>query len=157
MTDGAIITSIRDAIAIGSGIVESAENEVIWLAPRPTLVYASRFGMIETFKMLIQSGVSVRGISDLSHLYIDTVRELLDVGQNVRHFEKYQGIFMVVGDKRKSMSSISVDAENLSIDDPVVALWSEDPTYAEFLMSTFEMLWDQAVPAAQKIEELLKE
>ncbi len=157
MANGTIITSVKDAIAIGSEIVESAENEVIWLAPRPTLVYASQFGITEKFKTLIQKGGHVRGIVDFSYLYIDTVRELLDIGQSVRHSEKYQGVFMVVGDKRKSISSISVDGESLSIDDPVVALWSEDPTYAEFLMSTFELLWEQAIPAAQRIEELLKE
>ncbi|HYA60632.1 MAG TPA: hypothetical protein VED16_00945 [Candidatus Acidoferrum sp.] len=157
MTNGTIITRIQDAIVMGSEIVESAQNEVMWLAPRPTLVYASQFGIIEKFQTLIQKGVTVRGISDLSYVYIDTVRELLDIGQNVRHFEKYQGVFMVLGDGRKSISTISVDAENLSIDDPVVAFWCEDPTYIEYLTSTFELVWEQAIPAAQRIEELLKE
>lgn len=54
MSNGTIIKNVKDAIAIGSEIVESAENEVIWLAPRPTLVYASQFGIIEKFKTLIQ-------------------------------------------------------------------------------------------------------
>jgi hypothetical protein len=157
MTDGTVITSVMDAIALGSEIVKSAENEILWIAPRPTLAYASQFGIIETFKTLIQNGVRVRGISDISYLYIDTVRELLDIGQDVRHFEKYKGIFMVVVDGRKSISSISADAENLSIADPVVAFWSEDPTYVEYLTSIFEQSWEQAVPAAQRIEELLKE
>ena len=52
---------------------------------------------------------------------------------------------------------MSIDVESLSIDTPVVALWSDDPTYAEYLMSTFETAWEQAVPAAQRIEELLNE
>ena len=64
---------------------------------------------------------------------------------------------MMVRDNKESLSSMSVDATNLSIDDYVVALWSDDPIYAEYLMSTFEMEWEQAVPAAQRIEELLKE
>ena len=63
----------------------------------------------------------------------------MDIGQSMRHSEKYQGVFMLVGDKRESISSISVDGESLSIDDPVVALWSDDPTYAEYLMSTFKI------------------
>jgi len=157
MTDGTVIENVKDTIALGSEIVESAENEIMWIAPRPKLVYASQFGIIEIFKTLIQNGVRVRGISDLSYLYIDTVHELLDIGQDVRHFEKYQGVFIIVVDGRKSISTISVNAENLSIDDHVVALWSDDPTHAEYLMSIFETAWEQAIPTAQRIEELLKE
>ncbi|MGB8310241.1 MAG: hypothetical protein WCE81_00035 [Halobacteriota archaeon] len=36
-------------------------------------------------------------------------------------------------------------------------LWCDDTTYAAYLISTFELLWEQAIPAAQRIEELLKE
>jgi len=157
MTDGTIIESVKDAIAVGSSIVESAENEVVWLIPRPTLVYTCQYGLIEKFTMLIQKGVPVRGIADISHRYISTTRELLDIGEDVRHSDTYSGIFMVVRDNKESLSSMSVDAMNLSIDTPVVALWSDDPTFAAYLMSTFEMVWEQSVPAAQRIEELLKE
>jgi hypothetical protein len=64
---------------------------------------------------------------------------------------------MLVGDRKESISSISIDAERLSIDTPVVALWSDNPTYAEYLMSIFETAWEQSIPATQQIEELLKE
>jgi hypothetical protein len=107
--------------------------------------------------MFIQKGGYIRGVSDISNPYIDAVREHLDIGQSMCHSEKYQGVFIVVGGKRKSISSISVDGESLSIDTPVVALWSDNPTYAEYLMSTFEIAWEQAVPAAQRIEEMLNE
>jgi len=156
MTDGTIIESVTDTIAVISQIVESAENEVAWLVPRPSLVYAVRYNIIEKSKTLIQSGVCIRGIVDFSYPYIGIIQKLLDAGQDVRHFDKYQGIFMVVADK-KSISTISVNAESLSLDTPVIALWSDDPTYAEYLMSTFEIAWEQSVPAAQRIEELLKE
>jgi len=58
------------------------------------------------------------------------------------------------GTERESISTMSVDVQSLSIDTPVVALWSDDPTYAEYLTSTFEIVWEQSVPAAQRIEEL---
>jgi len=35
--------------------------------------------------------------------------------------------------------------------------WTDDAAYAEYLTSTFELLWKQSIPAAQRIEELLKE
>ncbi len=155
MTDGTIIQSVTDAIAVISQIVESAENEVVWLVPRPSLTYALQYNIIENSKVLTQSGVRIRGIVDFSYPYIDIIQKLLDAGQDVRHFEKYQGTFMVIADK-KSISSMSIDVENLSLDTCIVALWSDELTYAEYLMSTFELLWEHAVPAAQQIEELLK-
>ncbi len=157
MTDGTIITSVKDAIAVGSAIVESVENEVVWLIPRPTLVYASQYDLIEKFTTLIQKGILIRCISDISYGYIDCTRELLDIGEDVRHSDRYRGIFMIVRDNKESLSSMSVDATNLSINDSVVALWSNDATYAEYLMSTFELAWEQAISAAQRIEELLNE
>ncbi len=157
MADGKIIKSIIDAIAVALQIIESAENEVVWLIPRPALIYASQYGVNEIAQMLVQKGVHIRGITDISYPYIDVVRERLDIGEDVRHFGKYQGEFMLIGDMRQGLSSINIDVESLSIDTPVVALWTDDPTYAEYLMSTFEIAWEQAVPAAQRIEELLKE
>jgi hypothetical protein len=155
MTDGTIITSVTDALGIISQIVESAENEVVWLAPRPLLVYGSQYGVKDVAKVLIQKGRHIRGITDISYPYIDVVRERLEIGEDVRHFHN-QVLFMVVADK-KSISSMSITAESLSLDTPIVALWSDSPTYAEYLKSTFELVWEQAVPAAQRIEELLKE
>jgi len=61
------------------------------------------------------------------------------------------------GDRRESISSMSINAESLSIDTPLIVFWSDDPTYAEYLVSIFEIAWEQAIPAAQRIEELLKE
>jgi len=157
MADGTIITSVTDALAICSSIIESANNEVVYIAPASLLVLASRFGLAKKTEMLIQKAGSVRSIADFSYPYIDEMRKLLGIGEGVRHVSQYQGIFMLIGDGRESISSMSVDVESLSIDAPVVALWSDDPTYAEYLMSTFETVWEQSVPAAQRIEELLKE
>ena len=114
-------------------------------------------GLNKKEKTFIQKGGHIRGVSDIPCPYIDAVREHLDIGQSVRHSEKYQGVFMVVGDERKSISSMSIDVESLSIDTPLVALWSNDPTYAEYLMSTFKIAWEQSIPAAQRIEEMLNE
>ena len=60
-------------------------------------------------------------------------------------------------DKKLSASAINVDIGRVSLDAPLSILVTETPTYAEYLVSTFELLWEQAVPAEQRIEELLKE
>ena len=157
MTNGTIITSVTDALAICSNIVESANSEVVYISPPSLLVLASQFGLVERAKLFMQKGGRARGIADFSYPYIKEIRGWLDIGADVRYFPQYQGIFMLVGDGRESISSMSVDVESLSIDTPVVALWSNDPTYAEYLVSIFEIAWEQSIPAAQRIEELLKE
>ena len=157
MTGRTIITGVTDALAICSNIIESAENEVVYISPPSLLLLASQLGLVERVKLFIQKGGRVRGITDFSHEHIKEMQKGLDNGVEVRHFPQYQGIFMLVGDGRESISSVSIDVRSLSIDTPVVALWSDDPTYAEYLMSIFETTWEQAIPAAERIEELLRE
>jgi hypothetical protein len=60
------------------------------------------------------------------------------------------------GGQKGEHQLVELDVESLSIDTPVVALWSDNPTYAEYVVSTFEIAWERAVPAAERIEELLK-
>jgi hypothetical protein len=157
MANETIITSVTDALAICSSIIESANNDVVYISPPSLLVLASRLGLGEKIKLLTQKGGRVRSIADFSYPYIKEIRDGLDNGEDVRHVFQYQSIFMLVGDRKESISSMSIDVDSLSIDTPVVGLWSDDRTYAEYLMSTFEIVWEQAIPAAQRIEELLKE
>jgi hypothetical protein len=55
------------------------------------------------------------------------------------------------------MSVINADLKRVSLDEPVSVLWTDDPAYAQYLVSTFEILWEWSIPAAERIEELLKE
>ena len=80
MADGTIITSVTDALAVCSSIIESANNEIVYLTPPSLLVLASQFGLTEKTKMLIQKGGRVQGIADLSNPYIKEVRERVAAG-----------------------------------------------------------------------------
>jgi hypothetical protein len=157
MANGTIVKSVTDVLAICSDIFESAENEIVYISPPSLLVFASQYGINDKEIMFIQNGGHVRGIADFSHPYVEVIRENLAIGENVRHYSRYHGVFMLVGDERESISSINIDAESLSLNTPVVSLWSQDPIYAEYLVSTFEIAWGQSVPAEERIEELLKE
>jgi hypothetical protein len=157
MTIGKVVKSTKDILAISSNIIESAENEVMWLVPSILLFYASKYDVKEKEKMLIQKGGRVRGITDISYPYVDVVRERLDIGEEARHYGQYEGMIFLVGDKSESISSISIDPELLLFDGPATAFWTDDSTYTEYLVSIFEKTWEQSIPAAQWIEELLKE
>jgi hypothetical protein len=146
-----IVESVKDAIAVSSTIVESAEKEIAWLLPAPMLVMAAQYNVKS--KGLIQKGGRVRGITTISSPYVETVSELLEMGEEVRHIENYTGSFMLVADKSQSISSIHLDVQDLSLDDKIVAFWTDDPDYADYLLSNFEMVWAEATDAKKRIHE----
>jgi hypothetical protein len=118
------------------------------------LVFAAQFRLTSKSKMLIQNGGRVRGVFSISSPYVEVARSLLDIGENVRHVDAYEGVFFLVGDKKQTISSLHVRTRDLSIDDQIVAFWSKDPKYAEYLLSHFELAWTQGIEAEQRIREL---
>ena len=160
MVHKTLLEDVRDVIAAGLSLLESAQNDVIWLLPPQMLVYASQFGLTNQAKALIEKGGRVRGITEISGTDLRVVRELMDVGEDVRHVDQYRGGLMLVVDKSESISSISqqsVDIGDLSLDDRVVVFWTDDTSYAEYLFTTFEAVWKGAVDANKRINELLEQ
>jgi hypothetical protein len=123
MVHKTILESVKDIIAASLTVVESAKNEIIWLLPPQMLAFAGQFGLTNKSKVLIEKGGRVRGITQISETDLRVVRELLDIGEDVRHVDEYQGEFMVVVDNTECISSIpqqSVNIGDLSLDDRVV-------------------------------------
>ena len=154
MAKGTIIESVKDALAVGSNIIESAKSEIVWLLPPEMLIFASQFGLTDKCKTLIENGGRVRGITRVTKTYAKVTGELLDIGEEVRHVDRYQGAFMLVGDKKESISSIYLDLKALSLDEQLRAFWTDNLAYADYLMSTFEFEWESAVDAKKILQEL---
>ena len=157
MAKGTIVESIKDALAVGSSVIESAKNEVVWLLSPNLLIFADQYDITSESKKLIENGGYVRGVFRITSPYVELARSRLAIGEDLRHVDQYDGVFFLVGDKKQSISSIHVNQEDLLVDDPVVAFWSEDPTYAEYLLPNFEQAWTQGVDAQERLQELLKE
>jgi hypothetical protein len=121
------------------------------------LVFAAQYRLPGKSKMLIQNGGRVRGLFSISSPYVEVARSLLAIGEDVRHLDEYEGVFFLVGDKKQSISSLHVSTRELSIDDQIVAFWSQDPNYADYLLLNFELAWTQGTDAGQRINELLKQ
>jgi len=85
------------------------------------------------------------------------VRQLLDIGEDVRHVDNSQEVLIFVRDKMESVSSINAVTNELLLNDQIVAFWSEGPTYAEYLLSHFDQAWAQSVDAQERIRELLEQ
>jgi hypothetical protein len=157
MPKGTIVGSVRDTFAVGSNIIESAKYEIAWLLPPAMVGFAAQYEIPNKSKMQIANGVRIKSIFHISLPYVELARSLLDIGEDLRHIDQYEGVFFLVGDRKQSVSSIHVDIESLSLDDKVVAFWSESPTYAEYLLSHFDQAWAQGVDAQERIRELLEQ
>jgi len=92
----------------------------------------------------------VRAIIDISYQVIEPVREMISIGEDVRHIDQH-GITFVIFDRKIAMSVINVDVRSVSLNEPSSMLWTDDPTYAQYLASTFEVLWEQSVAAQERI------
>jgi hypothetical protein len=80
---------------------------------------------------------------------------MIAIGEEVRHIDQH-GIMFAVFDRRISISAVNAEVKRISLNEPVSGLWTDDPAYAQYLASTFEMVWGQPVPAELRIQELLE-
>jgi sugar-specific transcriptional regulator TrmB len=150
-----IIKSVKELVAAAIPLVDSMQEEWLVVVPGLATVIASLFGINDAAAALIQRGGKVRTLVDISYPIIDNVQELLHIGEEVRHTDQH-GVMFVVYDRKQSMTNMN-PPRSASLNAPMKALWTDDPTYALYLASTFEMLWKQAVPAEERIQELLEQ
>ncbi|MGZ4864888.1 MAG: TrmB family transcriptional regulator [Halobacteriota archaeon] len=151
-----ILKSVKDGLSESLSSLTSTEKEWIAVIP-PLLTVLSSLFVIEDDKEFIGRGGRIRFITDITYPFVETIQEHLDVGMEIRHFDKYSGLMFFVFDDRIVMSGINVAIRSASLKEPVSILWSDDPTYAQYLVSTFELLWQQSIPAEKRIQELLKQ
>jgi hypothetical protein len=88
---------------------------------------------------------------------VERVRKRLDFGEDLRHSDRFHEVFLCIGDKQQSISAINLGVQEYTLDTPVTAFWSDSPAYAEYLLTSFENVWSEAVPAEVRIKELLEQ
>ncbi len=152
-----MLKSLKEIASIAIPTLLSAEQEFLWISPKQGLAFSSMFGVTEVVEKLTERGGHTRGITDIDYPSIALVQELISVGQDVRHFDNYRGLYYGVFDRKHCISAINVDVKHLRLDASATMLYTDDPVYADYLVSTFEMLWQQSVPAEERIKELLKQ
>jgi sugar-specific transcriptional regulator TrmB len=148
-----IIKNLNELIAIGMTTLNSSEEEWLMVCPPILSVVGSLFTLEET-KAFIDRGGVMRIITDVSYPYLESMQQFLDIGADARHFDQYRGIMFTVFDRKICGSAINIDIRRVSLDEPISMLWTDDPTHVTYLVSTFEILWQQSVPGAERIQEL---
>ncbi|MGZ7162457.1 MAG: hypothetical protein ACXVI8_07385 [Halobacteriota archaeon] len=156
MPAGIVINGVKGVFTIAAQILDSATEEVVWISPASVHSLSIARGFLEKTRAYCQRGGASRGIVPISHSNLEEIQTFLDVGEDIRHSEDVHELFMIVGDKQQSISAINVGIRDFTLDTPAISFWSEDPTYAEYLLASFENSWSQAVPAEGRIQELLQ-
>ncbi len=154
MASELVINSVQDAIALASKIHETAQQEVVWLIPASIHSLSLHYDFIEKAKAFIQKGGVTRGVMCVSRENAAEIQTFLDIGEDIRHSDAVQELFMYIGDKLESISAINIGVADYTLDTPVTAFWSDDSTYAEYLLASFENVWSHAVPAKERLQEL---
>ena len=148
-----IIKSIKNLVAVMLPAIDSLEEEWVSLVPSSAASISPLFGLSQAQYEAIQRGVKVRLIIDISYAILDLMEEYLDNGVDVRHCDE-EGIYFTIFDRKTCISAISTDISRFTLDEPIAALWTDDATYARYLMSTFEAQWGRSVLAEERIKEL---
>ena len=152
-----IIKSVKELVSATITLTSTAKNGFLYVVPGEMLVIASLFGINAEAKKIVEQGGSIRGISDIRYTDIAPAQEVLDIREDLRHYNNYRGVYFAVVDRRHCVSAINVDINRIGLDEPISLLWTNDPIYADYLTATFEMLWRLSAPAEQRIKELLQQ
>jgi hypothetical protein len=156
MPTGTIVTNVKDVVALVLDVFNTTKREIAFLVPPSFLSLAGSLYTFENAERFIKSGGVVRGITTISRANIEEAQMRLGIGEDLRHSEVLSELFLLVGDKQHSISSMNIGVREYTFDTPVTAFWSENPAYAEYLLLLFENAWSQAVPAKERIRELLR-
>jgi sugar-specific transcriptional regulator TrmB len=152
-----ILKSIKEVLGTALPVILSAEEEFLWLSNQQGVEFGEIFGIVDAEREFIERGGQCRGIADVTYRLTGTIRHHLDNGADVRHFAGYRGAYYGIFDRKHCFSAINIDVNNLKLDEPLSMLYTNDPVYADYLTSTFEVIWKNTVPAEQTIQELVKQ
>jgi len=152
-----IIKSLRELVSVMVPTISKLEKGWDMVVPEQAIIFASQFGINPFTEAFIAEGGRVRVLlTDFSYASIPLVRELVQMGLEVRYLGQ-EGLVFTVFDEKISMSGINWQIRRFTGDQSIAALWTDDPSYAHYLLSTFEMLWQQAGSAEDRIRQLMEQ
>ncbi len=150
-----VIKTIGELVVLTLNALASTSEGFVFVVPEEMVVLASQAGINAEAARLVKEGKYVRGITDITPRVARPTQELIGIREDVRHWPDYRGVYFAVLDNAISFSAVNVSVKSIALSEPITVLWTDDTTYATYLVSTFELLWRQSVPAEERIRELL--
>jgi sugar-specific transcriptional regulator TrmB len=152
-----IMKGLKELLATVATIILSLKEEFFVVCTENTVMVTSLFGINPLTKAFIEQGGRARVlVTDFSYKGIPATQELIDIGVDVRYLGEETAIF-VVFDKKTCITGLHWELTSVSLDQPLTSLFTDDASYAQYLTSTFEMMWKQSTPVEERIRELLKQ
>ncbi len=151
-----MLKTLRDIVNTTAHILQATEQEFLCVIHAKGIVAASTFDVTSIVKELNERGGKTRGIAHITPSVIPIVQELLAIGVDARHLDGYNGLYYGVFDRKHCVSAINVNFTHVRLDEPATLLYTDNSVYATYLASTFELLWQQAIPAEERIQQLLE-
>ena len=150
-----VIKGRSNALAITEQLVTTAEARIMFISSLTGLSILSTSGILEHCINAVDRGVRVKFISEVLSKNVDSVREALAGGIEVRHYDDYAGLRYLVADTRESLTTITFDERRHGKDAGDSAFWTNNPEYAQYLEASFALLWDNGVEATQRVDAVL--
>ncbi len=152
-----IIKSLKELVAVMLPIISALEKEWVCVVPNSAVVIAFQFGINPfTREFVDRGGIARIIINDFAYSTIRAMQEVIETGAEVR-YSGQDGLIFTVFDKKISISGINWEFSRFSLEEPLAALWTDDPNYARYLTYTFEQLWRHSIPVEERIKALLKD
>jgi sugar-specific transcriptional regulator TrmB len=152
-----VIKGRSNTLAIMEQLVNAAEARIVFISSLVGISTLSSSGILEHCIDAAERGVRVRYITEILPRNISSAQEALAGGIDVRHYNNYAGIRFLVADARESMTTITFDALRHGKDATDTAFWTNSPEYGQYLEASFELLWDAATDATQRVDAVLAE
>ena len=133
-------------------MVEAADHEVRLLVTQEALIRSKAAGLFNTLKKRQPAGLTVRVMTQINEPNLRQAKILAE-DHDITHFE-IPNFNLLVIDDREVLLSVSLDDRRGSSGTDDTALWMNSPDFIHAQRNFFEHLWDNGVPAADRITEL---
>ncbi len=144
----------NDILTTAAQMIGHAQHTALAVI-RPYTVPALEYsGVLDAYQRAAGRGVEIRIVTDARPNNFRSIQELANVA-SVRCHHSYTGILFFTADEDESMTVIPASHQR-AVDRTDSAFWISNVNYTSYLASTFDMVWEQAVPFKTRVEQIYK-
>jgi sugar-specific transcriptional regulator TrmB len=134
-------------------MLENAESEVLWMAPRVEIRRAVIYDRDEMLHQCAQRNVTIRIITEVDRKNVKEVSKLSQFC-DVKHAPGVSSLITIVDDKELIIGSAVHTDEDLASIGLIHKLWTNDTNHINIMKDFFEKIWKDSIPANLKIKSI---
>ncbi len=154
-----IIKGTHEIVAASARLIDEAKEDIAFICDPAVFAVKERAGLLNNYKEAAQRGVNVRGITSVSSTNLSRA---LDISKEIqlRHRDDYAGISFFAIDKKQSITWMNYNALSYAFSSKAgrnAVIWCDRPDYAEHLIGSFEIVWEQSSDSIKQTRAMLTE